>query len=318
MRTRGCVARFAGGFTFALLLALLTPMTGLGGYWLPGSYPAGGEIVHETALTPPDPSRTTIGIGEVVNLSVTSYYDVDTWVDDNGFQWEYQDSMGVAEWSLSGPGTLRYSWGDTNFYTAPLSTYNTCVYIEVSVPDSGTQYVAPVLYDGVPFDILVPNGVASLLWGDYPIWADAPPVNSMGAHSNFAFQAFPDTVNFGNVYFREVIPSQVFEWPDGTYYFVDEFTKIYRVFELYGGPNWQTDDVHTGGPWIIDHLELAGSDPPVYQGCQFDVMQHLQYECESGWVTFSIVAHPSNFSGTTFATQVGWGGTWGGPQGPYQ
>lgn len=104
--------RCRGGLRFGFLLGgmallwLSAPIAASAQYWLAGDALSGGGIVHETVLAPPDSSRTEIGIGEPVNLSICSCYDMDIYVDDLGIQDQREDSVGLIEWYLEGAGTL--------------------------------------------------------------------------------------------------------------------------------------------------------------------------------------------------------------------
>lgn len=187
--------------------------------------------------------------------------------------------------------------------------------------DSGQQYVDPVVTHQVCFNIRVPNGVAPVPYMDEPIGTAGPPDNSIGACSYFFFQTLPNTVNFGSVCFQETFSEQVFTWPNGTQYVRPAGSLGFTVD--YAGdltPNWAGDMVITGGPWVTERLLVPNSNPPTYQDCQFNVVQQLQFltDDNSGWVTYASPTHPRKFSGNTFETQVGWGGVWGGLQGPYQ
>jgi hypothetical protein len=302
------------------LILLLAPVTAAGQYWLPGDPPSGTSIIHETALTPPDSGRNEIGIAEVVNLSICSYSDSDIYVDDLGGQEPREDSVGLIEWSLDGPGVLNYNRGAAVVYYAPLSSYDTCALIHVAVHDSGDQYVDPVVYDQVSFDILVPNGVHAEHSSDEPQGTLGPPNNSMRARSWFGTQMLPDTVNFGNVSFRENIALQTFTWPDGTQNVRPAFVGGFGVRESGMTPNWSWDTVDTGGPWLTSHLLVPNSNPPTYQDCLFDVIVDLQFLSDSGYVTFISPPHGRKYFGNTFQSQVGWGSgpLWGSLQGPFQ
>jgi hypothetical protein len=257
---------------------------------LRGGDPSGGDIVHTTEATAPeDRTRTEIGIGEPVDLQLCSYYDMDIWVDDLNNEEEREDSVGVIEWYLEGPGRLDSNQGASNYYYAPLCSADTSACVQVALHDSGNQFVDSVINHQVCFNIRVPSGVTAEPYFDDPIGTAGPPDSSIGARSYFFFQTLPNTVNFGYVCFRENIAEQTFNWPktNTTQYVRPAATVGFSVEDMGTSPNWYGDMVNTGGPWDLERLYVA--DPtPHYADCQFDVVVALQFLRRCQRITFRI------------------------------
>ncbi len=311
-------------FAEATLLLLLAPIAALGQYYLPGEPASGGGIWHYTRLTPPEATRTEIGMAEIVDLGIYSWYDQDIWVDEWGLESPVEDYIGLVEWTHFGSGRLEV-YGDSAVFYAPRACNEVAASISVAVYDSGMRGIDPANIDSVTFSIFPPEyGAYGVFYYDEWLAPYGPPVNSMGAQSAFAFQTRPYYVNFHNLPFREHVERQEFTWPDGTNYTRTEIVWPYWV-DVDGSlsPNWAGDIVSTAGQggnvlWKVDHLY----DGQSYQPIVFPVVQQLQFwSDDGGWVTYATPMHPRNYVGwPTFEAQVGWfctTGDWGGLQGPY-
>lgn len=321
MRTRSCVLRFAGGFVGAVLLLLLTPIAALAQYWLPGAAPT-AHIDHWTwAFLPQDRTRTEIGIGERVQLDVSNYSDMDIYVDDLGFQYDWEDTLGRVEWTVDGPGEVwPFDRADPTF-TAALWAQDTSATVSVVMHDTESMGLDPPITRSLSFTIRVPNGILVQFLADAPIGTPGPPIQSMGAQSYFNCWILPDTVNFYMASFQENMPDKLCNWPDGTQWLRPATIWPYDVSDYYSGggdfdrPNYQTDRLSTGlhNP---EHLKLLNVSPPVYDDCQWDVPVPHQFLSVNGWVTFRTLTHFLKFQGGDFQSQVK-SEEWGGLQGPY-
>ncbi len=300
-------------FLPAILVCVATASSAFAEGWLAGPSPNGGALEHEAVLQVPQPvDRTIFGIGEIVSLEIGSWSDIDIYVDEFNEEWEIEDTLGEVAWYVEGPGYVEPAVGTATFYYAPFSRVNDSGCVQVVVPDSGTRGLDGYTNDQLSFNVRIPSGVRAWHANDYSLGTLGPPDNSIGTASDFWFQTLPDNVNFQRVSFRESISQQTFAWPDGTSYAVGQSTRGFLVQDL-DGPNFYGDLVSSGGPWRTERLLNQ-----VYQSCQFNVTQSLQFYAEGDWHTYATPAHPRRFSGDTFKARVGWSDIWGNWQGPYQ
>lgn len=233
-------------------------------------------------------------------------------VDGFNEEWEIEDTLGEVAWYVEGPGYAEPAVGTATFYYAPFSRVNDSGCVQVVVPDSGTRGLDGYTNDQLSFNVRIPSAVRAWHANGYSLGTLGPPDTSIGTASDFWFQTLPDNVNFQRVPFRKSISQQTFAWPDGTSYAVGQSTRGFLVQDL-DGPNFYGDLVSSGGPWRIERLLNQ-----VYQSCQFNVTQSLQFYAEGDWHTYATPAHPRSFSGDTFKARVGWSDIWGNWPGPYQ
>jgi hypothetical protein len=143
-------------------------------------------LTHTTECTAagnPDNARTTIGIGEVVDLGG---------MPDN------------TVWSVSGGGTLSATNGGSTVYTAPLSPTTATIIATVETAQLS-----------VTFNVIPPSGIGNVSVYQDVGWG-ATGTNGIGAQTIFWFSVLPTDVSFAHVQFRENIPtSSTNTWPNG-------------------------------------------------------------------------------------------------------
>jgi hypothetical protein len=131
------------------------------------------KIESETVATiPVDRTRTTIGVGEEVDLTLKPA------------------SLGTATWSLTGGGTLNPTSGLTTRFTAPESHTN-CVVTAQFMGESCSK----------PFTVVEPASESATTNGAAP--PDPFPVGSQGVCMNMIITIEPTSVSFYRVQMKE-------------------------------------------------------------------------------------------------------------------
>lgn len=144
------------------------------------------KVKSETVSpTPSDRSRTTIGIGEEVNLST--------------------DPATTVSWSVTGGGSVSQTSGSSTKFTASKSPSNST--ISVTVDSKVIE---------IPFIIIVPDGIKSTANSNPGVGTPGPPNNMIGAKTVFNCVVQPTSVSFYNADFQENIPVDNWTWPNGT------------------------------------------------------------------------------------------------------
>ena len=151
--------------------------------YLPGPPATVGDIQHQT-VSPFNPGRTDIGIGESVHCWIqrSSWSDPDIYIDAYGHQSTVYDMMGTATWSASGAGSVYPLVGDGAELTADLTDADDTVTVQASVLDSRTMGLDAAVVKTVAFAIKVPTGVFIISVTDDTAWGThaLPPYNEMG------------------------------------------------------------------------------------------------------------------------------------------
>lgn len=305
-----------------LTTVLLAPSMVFGQYYTAGPAPSIGPIEHQCTEEYPTPrSRTTIGIGETMDLSV----DENTWNDPDylflasGGQQTVPDGIGETTWSvLSGEGTVYPTMGTSTVLTADMAESDNTITVEASVEDSPLGDDQPVKKE-IAVDAKIPTGMQIVVAHDVPPGADGDA--KIGMLTEFTQQVKPVTVNFSKVKFREVKGAQVINWPDGTNQNVPATADPhlpYSVSTESGVPNLWRDKVGEGpNPRAL--LNMAGTD--VDFTWTRDPIEH-QFENKAGWKKFNDQTHPREYVGATLKARCGItnDGTtdWGGWQGPFK
>ena len=131
--------------------------------WKLGSGIHVGPIRHETVFEFPLPrTRTTIGIGESVTcwIDSSSFKNTDIWLDSQGNQTLFADTMGTVEWTVDGDSAYVFpNTGKIVTLTAALGGSKSKVILNAFVSDSGTQFVDSPVVLHLEFQILVPTGI---------------------------------------------------------------------------------------------------------------------------------------------------------------
>jgi len=189
--------------------------------YLPGPPPTVGDIQHQT-VSPYNPSRTVIGIGEKVNcwIDPSTWQDTDIYVDGEGNQTPVSDSIGTITWMASGAGTVYPVVGNGTTLTANLTDADDTVAVQATIPDSGTKGIDPPIVKTLALAIKTPTALNVVSEENDPSFATPPPpINVIGFFDVFHIQILPPTVDFGGnggaVTFRENLPGDKWTWPNG-------------------------------------------------------------------------------------------------------
>lgn len=239
------------------------------------------KILHQTVATfPADQTRTTIGLHEGVNC----------WTDG-----------GISvTWEVTGGGSVSPASSSATTFTAPKSPATSTVHAKLDPVDC-TQ----------DFSVIAPTGITAAFESNVHVLNAGPPNNWIGAESIFTCTVLPTTVSFHYASFRENIPEQKWDWPDGT-----EGVKNAGI-----GPwtpamdNTIPDDVGSGfNP--IGRLWNGQN----YINFSYNILVPEEYENEAGgWTSWlPNESHPRQYQGVDQAARVLLNGTPGGWQGPYQ
>ena len=308
----------------AAVVAITMPGAVFGQYYTAGPAPSIGPIEHQCTEEYPSPrSRTTIGIGETMDLWV----DENTWNDPDylfqasGGQQTVPDGIGDTTWSvLSGEGTVYPTMGTSTVLTADMAESDNTITVEASVEDSPLGDDQPVKKN-IAVDAKIPNGMQIVAKRDAPEERGQPGDDKIGMRTYFTQQVKPVTVNFSKVKFREVKGAQVVTWPDGTNHNVPATTNPHLEYSVSTGngiPNLWVDMV--GDPARTKNLiKMAGNF--VDFTWTRDPIEH-QFENKAGWKKFNDQTHPREYVGATRKGRSGVtndGSTeWGSWQGPYK
>ncbi|MEI8380967.1 MAG: hypothetical protein WCJ09_12615 [Planctomycetota bacterium] len=300
------------GFAFMMAVALV-PQLAFGD--LPGPAPTIGEIVTECVEEYPTPrSRTTIGIGELVNLSI----DPDSWVDPDipigsGNPYDY-DELSEITWTANGDGTVYPTVGASTQLVADLCSLNGSVTVEASAEDAGLGDDPPVIKQA-NFSLEIPSGenVIGCIHG--PFGAGNTHV---GMRTNFAIQIAPATVNFSRVKFREDREAVDVTFPDGV-------TNIKQP-QAFIPPMGGNVSTQAGLPNI--HGDLLGDAPNpkaallkagMWANFNWERKVDQQFQDKNGmWNKFHSVVHKREYDASNLKARTGIDGTeWGGWMGPF-
>jgi hypothetical protein len=162
--------------------------------YLPGPPPTVGDIQHQT-VSPYNPSRTTIGIGERVNcwIDPSTWSDTDIYVDPYGNQSNVFDEMGTITWMAIGAGHVYPTVGTNTTLTANLTDADDTVTVQATVLDSRQKGLDAALVKILAFAVQVPNGINALTVTDDKTFGTAPPPNLV--------------IGFGHAFTCQVLPT---------------------------------------------------------------------------------------------------------------
>jgi len=153
------------------------------------------EITHETAATtPPDRTRTTIGVGEVVTLT-----------------FPFSDTT----WSLSGPGTLSATSGSSVEFTASDRASSPTI----------TAFHKGIECRSVAFSVIEPSGVMMETIAGSLVCQTSP--LALQYHAEIYIP--PDSVSFSKAYFGEGTAT-----PETSGYFVYESNDVHEASSAMG------------------------------------------------------------------------------------
>lgn len=188
--------------------------------WTAAQFSAGALVYSCVAEVPANKARTTIGIGEIVELQVNGHlYDLDY----NETEQIVVEDYPKGSWALFQPAgggyadLWKYTGGSTELWTyvAP-EPYS--VTVTVAVTDSRTMYNDDEFWGfAADFNVILPTGVSIDMTGDDPerIGDPDPQGNQIGALSYFETTILPTTVSFTNVWFFEISTMQIVTFPNG-------------------------------------------------------------------------------------------------------
>jgi hypothetical protein len=245
-------------------------------------------LMHQTECTAagnPDNARTTIGIGELVDVYL-----------DPPLQMTFPEN---PWWTVSGQGTISPIDGSDTTLTAKLSPGSATVTLhvrDVSMPTT--------------FSVIAPDGIAAIDKNDLGL--NLPRGRDhIGASTLFRTQPLPTTVSFGNISIREVVQPTSRTWPDGE----QTFTEAYSKTNTGLGCITVFEDTIEDGPLEIYRL----SDGTGFQPKSFTQTKDEQYLNESGeWVHFTTTQTTVTFRASDQACQETFQGLSGIWQGPWQ
>jgi hypothetical protein len=214
-------SRLGGGLVVLVVAACLSQQATAQSY-LPGPPPTVGDIQHQT-VSPFNPGRTDIGIGEKVNcwIDPSTWSDPDIYIDPYGNQSTVYDTMGTVTWSTTGAGSVYPTTGEGTTLTADLTDADDTVTVQATVHDSGTKGLDAALVKTMAFALFAPTGRFIISHQDLNTFGTAPPpIAVIGCRTVFEEQVQPTTVDFGptggNVTFNENLPGDTWTWPNGT------------------------------------------------------------------------------------------------------
>jgi hypothetical protein len=238
------------------------------------------KLTSQTLCTiPTNTDRTTIGIGEQVQCSVSPPQNV--------------------TWSLIGGGSLSGTTGPNTTLTASMSPTNSTVLAQIG---SATQALA--------FKVLAPSGIGNVSVYKNVGWGQVG-TNSIGAMTTFWFSVLPTNVSFANVQFRENIPvSPVHHWPSGRN--TVNPTNIVS-FGSAGDCAYADSDNIGEGPWDIGRL-YNGTN---WVDFSYSLTWTNEYlNASSNWIPFAPLSTTTQFRGSDrkcMETYQGVPGSWQGP-----
>jgi PKD repeat protein len=244
-----------------------SPTTTLSGLTIPGDYAvlakccssctAIGDYITVTAFKinsttycdePLDTDRTQLGLGEKVLCSVPI----------------------EVEWSLDGPGSVFPKTGTSTTFTASKTVSDTTVHAQTGTIDCTLDFevIAP---DGMEYS---PDDADT---GGYPL-TEGPPADLIGNGRVFPITIQPTTVSFHRLDFRENIPEQAWEWPDGT----DDVKEAVEVdFDILCGNDGIDNISHPPDPYARLHNGTQ------YVSFSYTIEVPLEYKNENGqWIEF--------------------------------
>ena len=288
--------------------------------YLPGPPPTVGAIQHQT-VSPYNPSRTTIGIGESVNCGIdaSTWQDTDIYVDPYGNQTYVSDTMGTITWMATGAGSVYPIVGNSTTLTANLTDADAAVTVQATIPDSGTEGIDAPLVRTLAFAVKAPAGFMILsVKDDKSFGTPAPPNNLIAFSHEFTNQITPNTVDYSALSFRENIPATNWTWPDGTAGSIKAHTVQFNAFtENNGDPNHTLDSIYSGTDGAYG-VGLLGNPPKDFT---YTISVPLEYYDGAKWVQFyPKLTHDKSYRGATLdgratanadnTTSGGWMGPW--------
>jgi len=239
------------------------------------------KVKSETVSpTPSDRSRTTIGIGEEVNLST--------------------DPATTVSWSVTGGGSVSQTSGSSTKFTASKSPSNSTIRASV-----GSKVIE------LQFTVIAPTSITSTKRADIGHGAVGPPNNHIGSYTTYDITVNLTTVSFFWVELRENIPSHNWTWPNGDSGGMSAQTPTWNV----SFANYTIDNI-SSGPYPIGKIHNGSN----YVSFNYNVNWREEYKNEAGiWTEFvSNESTLTEYRGTDQKSRQTHMGATGGWQGPWQ
>jgi hypothetical protein len=231
-----------------------------------------------TAVGNPDNTRTTIGIGEVVNFG--------GWPSG-------------TTWSVSGQGRISSTSGSGTVFTAAMGPGSATVTATIANVNIQTE-----------LSIVAPSSVAVIGYADQ--YAAYNRVGTlMAAETTFTNVLNPTTVSFNNVSFREnpEPSSMVITWPNQT---VMTITFLRSAFTFPCGDDRQADDIH---PTPYSTSLLVGATTDTYSISNSWTWQYLNDV--GAWTDCCQISRKLEFNVSNGQERIIYCGKPGGWQGPF-
>jgi len=242
-----------------------------------------GLTSQTVSTTPADRTRTTIGIGEQVTVSVTPVISVN--------------------WSVTGGGAVNPGSGTSTTFTASKSSSTSTIHAVVG----GTDCT-------LVFSVIAPTGMVYYhSTDDTTLGTLGPPNNQIGARSRFTAEVQPTTVSFSNVEFRKIVSAANWTWPDGTPGSSAQQTDTWSA---------SADNTYSNY-WVSSGLNPIGRihNGASYVDYSYSVNVNQEYKNESGtWIGFASQIHINQYRGADQKARVriltstfydgGWMGPW--------
>ena len=176
-----------------------------------------------------------------------------------------------VEWSLEGPGSLDpETAGTSTTFTVSKTVSDTTVHAQTGTIDCTLDFgvIAP---DGMEYS---PDDNDT---GGYPL-TEGPPDDLIGNGREFPCTIQPTTVSFLWLDFRENIPEQTWEWPDGT---DDVHPAKVKSFSVLCGNDGIDQVSHPPDPYARLHNGTQ------YVSFSYTIGVPLEYKNENGlWTEF--------------------------------
>jgi len=249
------------------------------------------EIKSETESEAPagERDRTLLGIGEQVRC----------WVEPSI----------TVNWSVTGDGGSIYplSGSETTFTAVKSNATPKYATIHAELPGSSNECT-------IDFTIIKPTGEINV-WAQDEDHAELGPPDLYMCHWH-VFEAFvqPTTVSFYNVSFRENIPLNEWEWPDGT---PNSYGPLFLPFSV-----WQNNMWGDGCNAWDNHVSLLNHpiEGPIDFDIDLDIPEQFQDDAGEWWTFLPDGSHLHEFrasdyrsKGTILDDNVPTGQTWRGP-----
>jgi hypothetical protein len=231
-----------------------------------------------TATGNPDNTRTTIGIGELV---------------------DFGGMPAGTTWSVSGQGTISSTNGSGTVFTAYMS------------PGSAT--VTATIYNvtiTTTLNVVAPSGVQVADHYENPQgWASG--TAEIGADTKYLLNILPTTVSFIKASMREDIPAHSLTWPDGI---TDNLpAQIVPVGPGDCGDVF-TDEIRDG---LVTKYNIFNGTSFVDFSFSFSWPDEYKNQSGT-WVQFTTINTQTQFSGSNLTGQQTYQGVSGAPIGPFQ